>query len=74
MIESTSRSLHVPLEKPPQAFSLTVRKILGKVLAGEIRVPDFQRPLRWKSPDVVKLFDSILKGYPIGSLGHTDQG
>jgi hypothetical protein len=68
MIESAARSLHVPLEKPPQAFSLTVRKILGKVLAGEIRVPDFQRPLRWKSSDVVKLFDSILKGYPIGSL------
>lgn len=35
---------------------------------GAIRVPDFQRPLRWGSDDVVKLFDSILKGYPIGSL------
>jgi Protein of unknown function DUF262 len=68
MTENAPRALHVPLEKPPQAFSLTVRKILGKVLAGEIRVPDFQRPLRWRSPDVVKLFDSILKGYPIGSL------
>lgn len=68
MIETQSGSLLVPLEKPPQALSLTVRKIVGKVAAGEIRVPMFQRPLRWQGPDVVKLFDSILKGYPVGSL------
>jgi hypothetical protein len=47
---------------------LTVRKIIAKVAAGEIRVPPFQRPLRWKASDVVKLFDSVLKGYPVGSL------
>ena len=68
MRDQTSPTLHVSLEKPPQAFSLNVRKVLTRVAAGEIRVPDFQRPLRWKSPDVVKLFDSILRGYPIGSL------
>lgn len=60
--------LYVPLDKPPTAFSLTVRKILGRVQAGEIRVPSFQRPLRWTAAEVVRLFDSILKGYPIGSL------
>lgn len=68
MSEISANGLLVPLEKPPQALSLTVRKIVGKVLAGEIRVPDFQRPLRWQASDVVKLFDSILRGYPIGSL------
>jgi hypothetical protein len=61
-------SLYVPLDKPPTAFSLTVRRIIGRVQAGEIRVPSFQRPLRWTSAEVVRLFDSILKGYPIGSL------
>jgi hypothetical protein len=60
--------LYTPLDKPPQAMSLTVRKLVGRVSTGEIRVPPFQRPLRWSSDDVVKLFDSILKGYPIGSL------
>lgn len=60
--------LFVPLDKPPTAFSLTVRKLLGRVQAGEVRVPAFQRPLRWHATDVVRLFDSILKGYPIGSL------
>ncbi|MCG5051344.1 MAG: DUF262 domain-containing protein [Myxococcales bacterium] len=68
MASVSNQQLLSPLEKPPQAFSLTVRKILGKVEAAEIRVPDFQRPLRWKASDVVKLFDSVLKGYPIGSL------
>ncbi len=61
-------SLYVPLPKPPSAFSLTVRKLLGRVLEGAIRVPEFQRPLRWTTSDVVTLFDSILKGYPVGSL------
>lgn len=63
-----SPSLFVSLPKPPTAFSLTVRKLLGRAQEGAIRVPTFQRPLRWQADDVVKLFDSILKGYPIGSL------
>ncbi len=65
---SATASLYAPLPKPPTAFSLTVRKLLSRVQEGAIRVPSFQRPLRWAADDVVKLFDSILKGYPIGSL------
>lgn len=57
-----------PLPKPPSAVSLTVRKLIGRVLDGAVRVPEFQRELRWTNQDVVKLFDSILKGYPIGAL------
>ena len=63
-----TQSLYLPLQKPPTATSLTVRKLLGKLQEGAIRIPDFQRPLRWTNRDVVQLFDSILKGYPIGSL------
>ncbi len=36
--------------------------------AGVLRVPEFQRSFRWDSADVLALFDSILKGYPIGSV------
>jgi hypothetical protein len=50
------------------ATSLTVRKLVGRVLEGAVRVPEFQRPLRWSGKDVTTLFDSILKGYPIGAL------
>lgn len=60
--------LFAPLPKPPSAFSLTVRRLLGRAQEGAIRVPPFQRPLRWQVDDVVRLLDSILKGYPIGSL------
>jgi hypothetical protein len=37
-------------------------------LSGRIRIPSFQRSYRWERDDVVKLFDSILRGYPIGNL------
>lgn len=33
-----------------------------------MRVPDFQRGLRWGAEDVVALFDSIYRGYPVGSI------
>ncbi|UOW02128.1 DUF262 domain-containing protein [Agrococcus sp. SCSIO52902] len=35
---------------------------------GVIRIPQFQRAYRWDSTDVLALFDSILRGYPFGSL------
>ncbi len=66
--EVRDSGLFVPLKKPPQAQTLTVRKLLGRVAAGEIRLPAFQRPLRWTASHVVTLFDSILRGYPVGSL------
>ncbi len=61
-------NVYLPLPRPPTAFNFTVRKLIGRVQDGAVRVPSFQRQLRWKQADVVKLFDSILKGYPIGSL------
>ena len=35
---------------------------------GKIRIPEFQRSFRWESSDVQALFDSLLRGYPIGSV------
>lgn len=35
---------------------------------GKVRVPHFQRGFRWNSKDVLRLFDSIVRGYPIGNL------
>jgi Protein of unknown function DUF262 len=51
-----------------QADTETVEGLVSQVKHGLIRVPDFQRPLRWESSDVVLLFDSIYQGYPIGSF------
>jgi len=35
---------------------------------GGIRVPEFQRSFRWDGTDVLALFDSIFRGYPVGSV------
>lgn len=52
----------------PNADALTIDALVQHVQEGRVRVPAFQRPLRWKREDVRRLFDSVLKGYPIGSL------
>lgn len=60
--------LYLPLTQRPTATTVTVRELIHKVQAGQLRVPRFQRPLRWQQSDVVELLDSIWRGYPVGSL------
>lgn len=43
-------------------------KLVEQVAAGKIRVPRFQRPFVWKQPDLSALLDSVLLGFPIGSI------
>lgn len=50
------------------AKTFTVVDLVAEALKGRIRIPEFQRPLRWQWEDVRRLFDSIVKGYPIGNL------
>ena len=47
-------------------FHLT--EIVDMLNRGEIRVPNFQRPFSWRTENMISLFESIQKGYPIGSL------
>lgn len=56
------------LQDRPEAKILKVEDLLKHALQGRLRVPHFQRPLRWRSEDIVALFDSIYRGYPIGDL------
>jgi hypothetical protein len=56
------------LPKRPRAESLKVEDLISAAEEGRLRVPEFQRPLRWSSKNVVELFDSIVRGFPIGSL------
>jgi Protein of unknown function DUF262 len=58
----------VRLPKKPEARTEKVESLVEKVLRGYVRVPLFQRRLKWLSQHVVDLFDSIYRGYPIGSL------
>ncbi len=50
------------------ATTFTVHELVRRAWDGDIRVPHFQRPFRWKWDDAQKLFDSIISNYPIGSL------
>lgn len=60
--------LFKPLTRRPAATTVTVRELLQKVRDGEVRIPRFQRPLRWTRDHVVGLLDSVWRGYPVGSL------
>ena len=52
----------------PEADTETVEDLVGRVMRGTVRIPSFQRGLRWEAADVKSLFESIYRGYPIGSL------
>lgn len=56
------------LDTRPTATTLDVEQLTKWAWEGRIRIPHFQRPLRWQRDDVIKLFDSIVRGYPVGSL------
>ncbi|MDD4592951.1 MAG: DUF262 domain-containing protein [Parabacteroides sp.] len=54
-----------------QIFSnttLTVNQLIEKIDTGELGLPDLQRPFIWKDSKVRDLFDSMMRGYPIGYL------
>ena len=43
-------------------------KLVERVAAGKIRVPRFQRAFVWNQADLHALLDSVLRGFPIGSI------
>jgi len=48
--------------------SFKVEELLDWAKNGRLRVPNFQRRLRWDARNVVELFDSMYNSYPIGTL------
>lgn len=65
-IEQDTASPRPP--RKPEARTVKVEDLVERVLRGLVRVPTFQRGLKWDSSDVSALFDSIYRGYPVGSL------
>lgn len=51
--------------KPEREY---LREIVTKIESGEYAIPAFQRDFVWKKTQILELFDSISKGYPIGSI------
>ncbi len=54
-----------PIVKPEVVLS---DELFDEIKSGKLRIPRFQRPFVWNPTDMLDLFDSIYKGYPIGSL------
>lgn len=56
------------LARAPEARTETVDDLVMYARNGKLRVPRFQRALKWDAEDVSLLFDSIYRGLPIGAL------
>jgi hypothetical protein len=53
---------------PARADRMTVEELLKLATNGRLRLPSFQRALKWDADDKWKLLDSMERGYPIGTL------
>jgi hypothetical protein len=48
-------------------FNGQLEQLFGYIDIGDLGLPDIQRPFVWKDAKVRDLFDSIYRGFPIGS-------
>lgn len=46
----------------------TINHLIEKIDSGELGLPELQRPFIWSDAKVRDLFDSMMRGYPIGYL------
>jgi uncharacterized protein with ParB-like and HNH nuclease domain len=47
---------------------ITIRQAIDRINRNEFLLPSFQREFVWRSEQIEKLFDSLMKGYPISSM------
>ena len=51
-----------------RAVPFSVRQLVDGIKRGDIALPDIQRPFVWQNRKVRDLFDSMVKGFPVGYL------
>lgn len=47
---------------------LTIRDVISQILDNRYYLPSIQREFVWKKEQIEMLFDSLMRGYPIGSF------
>jgi hypothetical protein len=57
-----------PVPKDPQPSVDRIDGLASRILSGDILLPKFQRSFVWDPPQILKLLDSVGRGYPIGSV------
>jgi hypothetical protein len=65
---TTNDNIPETLERRPEARAFKVEDLLAELRQGRMRIPSFQRGIKWKREDASKLFDSLYRGFPIGTL------
>lgn len=55
-------------QNDPKPEIFRIEELVTRVRIGDIKLPKFQRPFIWNRKDVLKLWDSIYNGYPVGSI------
>jgi hypothetical protein len=55
-----------PFSVKPEVVAL--EELFEEIKRGQLRSPRFQRAFVWKPEAMRRLFESVIKGYPIGSL------
>ncbi|WP_326685021.1 DUF262 domain-containing protein [Streptomyces microflavus] len=62
---------------PPTLYrdtGYTLRHLIENIEGGRIGLPDIQRPFVWSAAKARDLFDSMYRGYPIGTLMFWETG
>ena len=57
--------------KRDQVFKITqssINLLIHKIDNGDTALPELQRPFVWNNTQVRDLFDSLYRGYPVGSI------
>ena len=52
----------------PESQSFLITELINDVKRGLIKIPQFQRNFIWSKEKAASLMDSIVKGYPIGTI------
>lgn len=60
--------MRLNMNKQPKPNSKKYVDLISEIQKGQIKVINFQRNFVWSLDKTAKLFDSILKGYPIGTF------
>jgi hypothetical protein len=68
MSRQTNNAVTESLNRRPEARAFKVEDLLAELKRGRMRIPSFQRGIRWQRADAAKLLDSLWRGYPIGTL------
>lgn len=68
MMPSNTDTAHRTLDRPPAAEARSIQALVRDVLEGRVRIPGWQRGIKWEGEDARKLIDSLYRGYPAGTL------